>query len=117
MPLENDALKNVHSLLLKEKVRIEGELDEIASHTSQERGYETKFNNIGTGEDENASEVEEYTDNLALENSLEKQLKEIGEAITKIDRGTYGICEKCGKEIDIERLKAYPSAKNCISCK
>ena len=116
MPLEASIIDNLRSSLTDEKSKIESDLNKIASKKPHEAGYETKFNEIGTGEDENASEVEEYTDNLALENTLEKQLKDINDALIKIESGKYGLCEKCGKEIDLERLKAYPSAKNCIDC-
>jgi len=47
---------------------------------------------------------------------LEKRLVETKEALKRIEDGTYGICENCGKEIPIERLKAYPSAKTCMQC-
>jgi hypothetical protein len=33
------------------------------------------------------------------------------------DRGEYGLCQSCGKEIDIERLKAVPYATRCVPCK
>ncbi len=45
-----------------------------------------------------------------------KKLREIDEALTKIDNGTYGFCEDCGEPIPIARLKALPFAKLCIDC-
>ncbi len=33
-----------------------------------------------------------------------------------MERGSYGICLYCGKEIGFERLDAYPTAKLCIDC-
>lgn len=116
MTLEKNELTELETKLLAEKKRIEEELGRIAKPSDKSGSYETEFDNIGTHEDENASEVEEYTDNLALENTLEKQLKDIDEALEKISLGTYGFCENCKQEIDIERLKAYPAAKNCIKC-
>jgi len=67
--------------------------------------------------EDNATEVEEYADNLALESSLEKQLKEINAALLDMEHGIYGICKNCNHEIAIERLKAYPAARTCIKCK
>ncbi len=46
-----------------------------------------------------------------------KYLKKIEKALKKIDDGTYGICEKCGKCISFERLKLRPVAELCIKCK
>ncbi len=40
-------------------------------------------------------------------------LAKIDEALRKLDEGTYGICEECGEEIDIERLKVLPFAIYC----
>lgn len=44
-------------------------------------------------------------------------LYEIEEALYRIKDGTYGICEKCGKEIPKARLEAIPYARVCIECK
>jgi RNA polymerase-binding protein DksA len=38
-------------------------------------------------------------------------------ALKKLDEGTYGTCENCGKEIPWERLEAIPSARLCVDCK
>ncbi len=46
-----------------------------------------------------------------------RELEEINEALTRIEEGTYGICEMCDEPIQIERLKIKPSAKYCIICR
>jgi len=38
-------------------------------------------------------------------------------ALEKIEKGRYGNCEKCGKEIDEKRLKISPEARFCLNCK
>jgi RNA polymerase-binding transcription factor DksA len=38
-------------------------------------------------------------------------------ALSKIEKGTYGICERCGNPITPERLEAIPYARLCMSCK
>jgi DnaK suppressor protein len=43
-------------------------------------------------------------------------LKEIEGAITRAEKGTYGICERCKNPISEERLKVMPSATLCIAC-
>ncbi len=117
MTLSKDFLEKIKNKLTEEQTRIQGELERIGKPSEVPGEYETRFNDIGTDEDENASEVEEYTDNLALEKNLEGQLKDINEALVRIEDGTYGFCENCQQEIDPERLLAYPSAKTCIKCK
>ncbi len=44
-------------------------------------------------------------------------LREIEESLYDIEKGTYGTCKRCGKEIEIERMKAKPTAKYCIACR
>jgi RNA polymerase-binding transcription factor DksA len=116
MTLQQSDLIELKNKLASEKVRLEEELNRIGKPTTDSGDFSTNFNEIGTDEDDNASEVEEYTDNLALEATLEKQLKEILDAIEKIDTSAYGKCEKCNANIPIERLMAYPAAKTCTAC-
>lgn len=44
-------------------------------------------------------------------------IKKINTALAKIEDGTFGICENCGEEIALARLKARPVAAHCIQCK
>jgi DnaK suppressor protein len=43
-------------------------------------------------------------------------LKDIENALKKIEKGNYGICELCGKKIEYKRLKHIPYARYCIEC-
>jgi DnaK suppressor protein len=54
---------------------------------------------------------------LRLRGRERKLLKKIEEAIERIDQGVFGICDKCGLEIDIRRLEARPVTTMCIDCK
>lgn len=46
-----------------------------------------------------------------------KELKDVENALEKIKKGTFGICEMCDDIIDVERLKAKPHARYCIKCR
>jgi DnaK suppressor protein len=48
--------------------------------------------------------------------SLQDTLEEVERAIGKLDQGTYGLCESCGRQIDPVRLEAKPAARYCIDC-
>ncbi len=96
------------------KIHLERELSRFATKTG-EGEYKTNFpDDIGTRTDENATEVEEYADKLALEQTLEEQLKDVTDALDKLQNGGYGVCEKTGREIPIERLQAYPAARTVV---
>ena len=72
----------------------------------------TSREELETGESVNESD--EDMKNKALSDRLELRLKEVNEALERIENETYGICEVCEKPIDIERLKANPAAKTDI---
>jgi RNA polymerase-binding transcription factor DksA len=54
---------------------------------------------------------------MTMARSLRTNLREVEHAIVKLDDGTYGRCERCGKPIGDERLDAIPWAPLCIDCK
>jgi RNA polymerase-binding transcription factor DksA len=51
----------------------------------------------------------------SIRNSVEAQLADVDHALARLESGTYGICEMCGKTIPDERLKARPAARFCIA--
>jgi DnaK suppressor protein len=53
---------------------------------------------------------------LALLHTEEGSLAEVTAALDRIDRGTYGRCEACGKPVAKARLDALPHARHCIAC-
>jgi RNA polymerase-binding protein DksA len=116
MVLTEKEAKKFEEMLIEQKKKLEEDLSRIAKPTSDKGDYETKYEDIGDDMDENASEVEEYVGNIALESNLEEQLKGVNSALEKIKEGTYGICEECGMEIAKERLEANPAAKLCMLC-
>ncbi|MFO7494235.1 MAG: RNA polymerase-binding protein DksA [Desulfobacterales bacterium] len=54
---------------------------------------------------------------LRIRDREAKLIKKIKKALERIDSGSFGICETCGEEISIERLKARPVTTQCIECK
>ena len=117
MTLDKKTLDELKEALLKEKSELEGQLERIAKPANKEMGdYETSFEELGNDKDDNATEVDQYSQNLSVETSLEKRLQEIIEALAKMETNAYGKCENCQKDIPVERLKANPSAKTCFNC-
>ena len=117
MALDKATIEELESSLLKEKEMLEEDLGRIARPVDKSEGdYETSFEDIGADREDNASEVEQYTDNLPVELTLEKKLKDILESLEEIKAGTYGICKNCNQEISLDRLRANPAARTCIKC-
>ncbi len=104
-------------MLLDERKRVQGALDYLHAE------------NPGSLEDETGELVSSSADNhlgdmatatfdremdYTLEDNSEAVLAAIDAALRRIDEGTYGICERCGKQIAPERLEARPWAALCI---
>ena len=54
---------------------------------------------------------------LTLVRSLRDTLRDVEQALDRMDAGAYGRCERCGGPIGDERLEALPAARLCMSCK
>ncbi len=54
---------------------------------------------------------------LALTQNARELLAQTGRVLSKIEDGTYGICESCGEPIGKARLQAFPRATLCVACK
>lgn len=69
------------------------------------------------GDDADASVVDTSADYfLKLANNQQLELVEIRNALDRMDRGVFGVCESCEEPIAVERLRKLPYAKYCIDC-
>jgi DnaK suppressor protein len=105
--------------------RLQEERDEL-----QRQASEIEEASFGTPQSELTGEVsfdEEYADagtatfererDLSLTNNIRDLTEKIDRALERIDEGTYGVCERCGKPIEKARIKALPYATLCIKDK
>lgn len=84
-------------------------LDESQTESYQElSSVDQHTGDLGT-----ATFEREKADSIRL--SVEGQLADVEHALARLDTGTYGTCEMCGKKIPEERLKARPAARFCIA--
>jgi DnaK suppressor protein len=60
------------------------------------------------------SELFEKTKDRSIIAQLDAQLEDVDRALGKVGGNTYGRCEACGQEIDVERLEAVPTARFCV---
>ncbi|MFA6391692.1 MAG: TraR/DksA C4-type zinc finger protein [Patescibacteria group bacterium] len=115
--MDKEFLKKIEGELLKQQAKLRGELGSFADkNVNKEDDFNTRFPSYGDKDEENATEVADFQDNLSVERSLEKTLERTDLALEKIKNGTYGSCAKCGKEIDPARLEAFPAATLCMEC-
>jgi DnaK suppressor protein len=92
-------------------------LDALSEDASRTTSSMTK-REMGPGDVSDQAATESDTNFLLRRQDRESKLAgKIQEALGRIDDGTYGICEDCGKEISKQRLKARPVTTLCIDCK
>jgi len=63
-----------------------------------------------------ASDMYDREFSLNLASNERELLQKIDEALARIDKAGYGLCQECGKSIPIARLKALPYVENCLKC-
>lgn len=88
----------------------------IASEIKQDEKPVDFGSDIDHG-DEESDKSEEMGNQLAAAQDLKNRLDDIDNALEKIRLGKYGICEKCGKEIEPEILDIDPESRLCKNCK
>ncbi|MGE4554693.1 MAG: TraR/DksA family transcriptional regulator [Candidatus Paceibacterota bacterium] len=117
--MEEKVIQELKEKLLEEKNLLEKELLKFADKDKKIPGdYDARFPNWerASSPDESAEEFEQYETLLALEHSLELRLKDVNDALKKIENNQFGICESCHKNIEISRLKVNPAARICMNC-
>ncbi len=107
MVTRNELLAQERGRLLEEQERISGAIERLREALKTE---------VDTDADEGDPDLIEREKNVALLSQLEKKLEGVHAALRSIDKGKYGICERCGKEIAAERLEVRPDATLCVSC-
>ena len=103
-------------------------LEEREAHTRQAAGLRAEAEQLAEERDPGDVQFDEESGqgdtmnvererDLALSAQAMQQVLEIDAALDKIDKGTYGLCERCGKPIPEERLQALPWAALDVGCK
>ncbi|WP_185444574.1 TraR/DksA C4-type zinc finger protein [Kribbella qitaiheensis] len=105
---------------------LRGELVADAAHLKEEiRDAEQEIVGLlrdggdGAGNDQAdvGSTTLERDHEMSLANNARDMVDQIERALSRMDDGTYGVCESCGQAIGKGRLQAFPRATLCVSCK
>ncbi|GAA2164079.1 hypothetical protein GCM10010403_47390 [Glycomyces rutgersensis] len=71
----------------------------------------------GDDQVDSGSKTVEHEHEVAVADSLSERIRQVSHALERLDEGTYGFCERCGKPIPAARLAAFPSATLDVGCK
>jgi RNA polymerase-binding transcription factor DksA len=109
--------ERARQLIVNERERLESlvrerEAEGIGTETETETiselsSFDQHQGDIGT-------ETFEREKDYSLLEQIEAEIGDLDAALRKIDEGTYGFCEVCGREIDADRLEAMPGTRTCI---
>lgn len=104
-------------MLLQERERLHKEIEFIEQDISYaDAGGNSELSDYDQHPADTGSETYEKEKDLSIRDSWREVIGRIDEAIGKLDRGTYGECDRCGREIPKERLDAIPYAIYCVEC-
>ncbi|ADQ40859.1 transcriptional regulator, TraR/DksA family [Caldicellulosiruptor acetigenus I77R1B] len=114
-PAEIEMLKK---LLLEKKSEVEQYLKN--TEENQVANFSTLYSNEVSNYDNHpadiASDLFEAEKNMSLKADIKRKFELIEKALSKIEKGNFGYCISCKKEIPIERLLAIPYTEFCIEC-
>ena len=108
-------LAELRTELEEQAEELRGEIDqaEIAWHELQ------RDSGDGAGDDQAdaGTKTFEREHELSLANNSRDLLAQVDRALSRLDNGTYGVCENCGQPVGKARLQAFPRATLCVTCK
>lgn len=99
------------ALLLEEQASLVAKLVELGFGEEGEHGLEYDSNFA-----DSSQVTAERGEAEVLVGELRSSLREVDRALEKLEDGTYGICERCGRPIGAARLEAMPAVTTCIEC-
>lgn len=115
--MDAKTLAKLRKALEERRVEIEqdvsfmaGEIKAIGDEQGDEAG------GLGNHMAEDGSSLNEAERLTTITDDMEGMLGQIASALRRMDEGTYGMCERCGKPIPEARLEAFPHVLFCIEC-
>ena len=100
--------------LKAERAKLVHQLEELGA---DEKGELTGDVDYGEGFADAAAATAERSEVLGIVENLTSMLNDVDHALEKVEEGTYGVCESCGKPIGADRLEFRPTSTRCVDCK
>ncbi len=100
--------------LVDERRKLIRQLEEMGATEAGELRSDWEFSD---GFADAGAATAERTELLGVVDTLKSQLDAVDAALSKIEDGSYGVCESCGAAISPDRLEARPASILCVDCK
>jgi RNA polymerase-binding protein DksA len=115
--MTKDQLKKFREALLVERNKFASEIRSIAREASKDlRETSGDLSTHPIHMADISSDTYERELSMSLASTEQEVLYQIDDALTRVDDGTFGICQQCDKPISMSRLKAVPYGPLCIAC-
>lgn len=105
------------TLLLEEQARLQTIRSSLSQDPVDGAGQREALEELSLADQhpaDAATETFEREKDRSILDNIEAQLRDVEDALRRIDDGTYGTCERCGRDIGEERLRARPEARFCV---
>lgn len=112
--MQQAALKKYKQKLIDLEDRVGGDVDRLINAIPDEVHAPSNLSNVPTHNAD--ADVETFETDVELVRNEQDLHGQVQAALVRIEAGTYGICEGCGKPINQARLDAVPYATNCKEC-
>lgn len=109
--------EQVRTRLGEERVRFARLRDEVTADgllSESEGSSLSEFSSLEQHQADIGTETFDRERDLSILENIEAELADVEHAIRRLDEGTYGACEACGRPIDADRLEAMPAARFCV---
>lgn len=115
--LAKTTLDRFKKRLEEERERLEEQIADYERDLEEARLTESSSDRSPDPGNAEASSMKlEYAKELSIEQNTLDLLSKANRALERVDAGTYGICETCGKAIPLERLEVLPYTTLCVEC-
>jgi RNA polymerase-binding transcription factor DksA len=114
--MDDTAVNEARSRLEEERARLEGVrtgLDDEHLSDQTEQDSLSELSSVDQHQADMGTETFEREKDLSILEAIESELADVEHALRRLDEGTYGTCEACGRPIDDDRLQALPAARLC----
>jgi RNA polymerase-binding protein DksA len=111
-------LKKYRAKLLHLRERLRGDVAEVRDEALRQVGGETSgsLSNVPIHMADLGTDTFEQEVALSLVENEQAIMDQIGPALERIEQGTFGTCQECGRPIGEERLQALPYTPYCVDC-
>ena len=105
--------KELRELLVARRNQLAGDVADLEAEAFNSETQKASGNHLA----DSSFEQYEQEFNLSMIENESEELREIAVAIEKLDKGNFGVCESCGIDISIERLRVMTYSRICIDCR